>query len=263
MSGNGANLNALPSVDLVVLTWNDPDLARLAVESALSSRNVDVRVIVVDNGSEPAFSAYPDDRVTVLRSDRNLGVAHGRHLGASMGEREYVCFLDSDARLDPHTLEALIRALATPDVALVGPVYSGQPASTAGGAAPTLLRKVWRALTGSPSYGTGNDFRAGRREVDFVIGACQVFRRSIYEEVGGLDTSIFYGPEDIDMCLRLRLKGYKVLQIAEAVCDHPPRRRNRNLVTRRGMAHGAALTRHFIKHRRTPRRLRAQSSDVE
>lgn len=46
-------------------------------------------------------------------------------------------------------------------------------------------------------------------EPEYLIGACQFFRREAYLEAGPLDENIFYGPEDADFCLRIRKKGGK------------------------------------------------------
>jgi GT2 family glycosyltransferase len=88
--------------------------------------------------------------------------------------------------------------------------------------------------------------------VDFAIGACQLFRRSAWEEVGGIDESYFYGPEDVDFCLRLRRRNFRIVQVADALCDHPPRRRNRRLLTIRGLRHAGAVTRYLIRRRFWP-----------
>jgi GT2 family glycosyltransferase len=47
-------------------------------------------------------------------------------------------------------------------------------------------------------------------KVDYLIGACQMIRRETLEEVGLLDENIFYGPEDVDFCLRVYQHGWNV-----------------------------------------------------
>jgi GT2 family glycosyltransferase len=213
-------------------------------------------VIVVDNGSDDPVVVADRDDVVLLRQDTNLGVAPGRAVGTAAATAEVICFLDSDARLQPDGLARLVGVLeADPTVGLVGPVFDGQRPEESGGRAPGVGVKLARAL------GRRDDYRPMARpgqdhwDVDFVIGACQVFRRSAYEEVGGLDTSIFYGPEDVDLCLRFAAAGHRVVQVAGSTCQHPPRRRNRRLLTRRGLAHAWQVARHLA--RRRPRRVTA------
>lgn len=240
-----------PAVDVVVLTWNDGDLLERAVGSALASEDVDVNVVVVDNGSDPPATVPADDRVRLVRNARNRGVAPGRNQGVAEGCSPLVCVLDSDAVLHPSALRALTAPLdAGSDVALAAPVFTDQVPEASAGRAPTFLRKAARALNLTSTYR-----RVPRAagdpcwEVDFAIGACQLFRRSAFDAVGGMDEAIFYGPEDVDFCLRLRGAGWTVVQVAGARCDHPARRRNRRLLTPRGARHAAAVVRHLWRHR--------------
>jgi N-acetylglucosaminyl-diphospho-decaprenol L-rhamnosyltransferase len=188
--------------------------------------------------------------VSVVRNERNLGVARGRHVGARQGSAPYICFLDSDARLEPDCLRLLIDAVDVDEVGLAVPVFSGQLPTGSAGRAPTLARKVARALGLTARYRGRAPISAPSWSVDFGIGACQVFRREAYDAVGGLDDSIFYGPEDVDFCLRLAAAGWGSVQVRDARCEHPPRRRNRMLLTRRGLAHTVAVSKHLWRHRR-------------
>jgi GT2 family glycosyltransferase len=243
-------MTSMPVVDVVILTWNDGPTVTDAIESALASSGVDVAVWVVDNGSDPAADVERDPRIALYRSPTNLGVAPGRAVGIALGSAPYICLLDSDARLEPSCLDRLVAAVASESVGMSVPVFVGQRPEASAGRGPTFARKVARGLGLTTTYAPSGAFRDGRCEVDFGIGACQVIRRDVYDAVGGLDTSIFYGPEDVDLCLRVRQAGWSVTQIAAAGCHHPPRRRNRSLLTRRGIKHGREVVRHLWRHRR-------------
>ena len=244
-----------PAVDVVVLTWNDGDILVEAVRSALDSVDVDVSVIVVDNGSDPPAQTADDPRVTLIRKEVNLGVAAGRNVGVGAGSAEFVCLLDSDARLEPDCLAALVAPLREDAaIALAVPVFVDQRPEASAGPAPTTLTKLSRGLNLRDTYRpVAHD--GDRWDVDFGIGACQVFRRVAFEAVDGLDESYFYGPEDVDFCLRLRSKGWRIVQVAAAACHHPPRRRFRRVLTRRGLQHAAAIAAHQWRHRGFARRV--------
>ncbi len=144
-------------------------------------------------------------------------------------------------------VEPLIR---DDDVALAAPVFHDQATEATTGRSPTLKRKLLRLANMSDTYeGVERRLESDSWEVDFTIGACQVLRRSAFESVGGLDESFFYGPEDVDFCLRLREAGWRIVQVRGAICDHPPRRRFRGLWTRRGVQHAWAVARHLWRHR--------------
>ncbi len=248
---------AVPVVDVVIITWNDGPLLDRALSSALASTGVAVRVLVVDNGSDPPVRCDGDPSVVLVTNDVNRGIAPARNQGARLGSSPLICFLDSDAVLAPQALARLAEALlADPQIALAAPVFVGQPAAASGGRAPTFGRKVARVAGWSDRY-VELDRAAGATswDVDFAIGACQVVRRTAFEKVGGLDESYFYGPEDVDFCLRLREAGWRLVQVADAPVEHPPRRRNRRLLTRRGARHAWAVCRHLWRHRGFQRRV--------
>lgn len=242
---------ASPSVDVVVITWDDdPAMVRRAVCSALDQPGVPVHVQLVDNGSAVPVPAPTDPRVRLLRSERNLGVAAGRNLGARAGRSPLVCFLDSDAVLRPGSLARLVAAATSPGVGLSAPVFAGQAAEASAGRAPGLRVKAARALGRRGTYEAVPHGDGAVWPVDFAIGACQVVRRSAFEQVGGLDEGYFYGPEDVDFCLRLAEAGWASVQVAGAPVDHPPRRRYRRPLDRQGLRHAWAVLRHLRRHRR-------------
>jgi N-acetylglucosaminyl-diphospho-decaprenol L-rhamnosyltransferase len=165
---------------------------------------------------------------------------------------DVVALVDSDASVGPDALARLANVvLADERIGLAGPVFAGQAAEASGGKAPTLTRKAARAAGIVSTYGSmGPPRPTGAWDVDFVIGACQVFRRQAFDAVGGLDERYFYGPEDVDFCLRLRKAGWRVVQVPDTLVHHPPRRRHRSLFNRSGLLHARNVLRHLWRHRR-------------
>ncbi|MEZ5322862.1 MAG: glycosyltransferase [Microthrixaceae bacterium] len=266
-SASSTTTSSTPEVDVVVLTWNDGEMLDRAVRSALDSVGVDVRVWVVDNGSEPPAridhvtcagepSATRRDAATVtrgrvhlLRNERNRGVAAARNQGVSRGEAPFVLLLDSDAVLEPGCVGALLDALAEPGVGLAAPVFVGQRPEQSAGRRPSLRVKAARALNRRDDYDRTRIGDQSVWPVDFAIGACQLFRREAWDAVGGLDEGYFYGPEDVDFCDRLSRAGWNLVQVLDARCEHPARRRHKNLLTLQGVRHGAAVCRHLLSRR--------------
>ena len=239
------------AVDVVVLCWNDQDDARRAIASALVSEGVDVRVHVVDNGSEPPFEpGLADARIEVLRSATNLGVGGGRNLGTLHGSAPFVCFLDSDAVLEPGCLRRLVAAVqADPHCGLAAPVFAGQSPEVGAGRAPTMFRKVARGFGLTDRYGRMRPtVPAASWPVEFAIGACQLLRRDAYTEIGGIDAAFAFGPEDVDFCLRLGRAGWTCVQVRDARCHHVARRSSRRLLSRRGGRHLRSLLVHYARH---------------
>lgn len=244
---------SVPAVDVVVLTWNDPELASIAVRSVLGSEGVNARVVVVDNGSKTPFVwTASDPHVLVLRNEVNRGVAPGRAQGVRSTTAPVVCFLDSDAELGPRSLATLVARLQG-QVGVVVPVFVGQAPEASAGRAPSLRVKAERALGLRADYDSvPRPDNAPAWPVEFGIGACQLFSRVAYDEVGGLDESIFYGPEDVEFCDRMRKGGFTIVQVADAEVLHPPRRAARRPLSRAGLRHGWQLTRYYVRRTLQP-----------
>lgn len=238
-----------PTVDVVILTWNDGELLDRAIASVPTEGDVVTNVIVVDNGSDPPARVPPG--VNLVRNEANAGVAAGRNQGIAAGSAPLICLLDSDAELTPGALGRLVDELVSTDAALVVPVFAGQDPTASAGRAPGLGRKVLRVagLTATyrpmPAGGAGSSW-----PVDFGIGACQLFGRHWWHAVGGIDQSFFYGPEDVDFCLRVAAAGGTVRQVRGAPVIHPARRRHRRPVDAAGLAHARAVVRYLYRHRR-------------
>lgn len=102
---------ALPSATIVMTTHNRPELVKRALASALGQIGVDLRVVMVDDGSEPPFEpAVDDDRLTLLRNDSPRGPSAARNQGLARASGDWVSFLDDDDVLRPNMLRSSIEA---------------------------------------------------------------------------------------------------------------------------------------------------------
>lgn len=104
-----------PSVSIVIPTRDRPAFLTQAVRSALSQLDVDVEVVVVDDGSEvPAGRILEDlsqDRLTVIRNNSSRGVAAARNVGIAAAQATWISFLDDDDLLAPGAVAAHLDAL--------------------------------------------------------------------------------------------------------------------------------------------------------
>jgi GT2 family glycosyltransferase len=258
--GAGGTVGA-PQLSIVILTWNSRALleACLAALPAATAPEA-TEVIVVDNGSEDGtdavLAAHPD--LIVLRNPRNRGVAPARNQGLRAARGALVALLDVDTVARPGAFAVLTRHLrAHPDVGLVGPklVDADGTLQYSCRRFPTIVDKVLRRLPPSFGRGVADDVElrwwdhATPRAVDYVIGACQVIRRAALDEVGLLDERIFYGPEDVDLCLRMHRAGWGVVYVPDAVVMHLERRVTRRLLSTLTARHLHGLGYFFWKHR--------------
>lgn len=221
----------MAGVDVVVVTYRSGATVRRAIEP-LAGRD-GVSVVVVDNasgdGTLEAIRALPVETIVLAR---NGGFAHGCNVGAAAGSAPFVLFLNPDARIEAAALELLVAALARDE--------------RAGIAAPRILDR-----------GGGLDFSLRRfprlrstyaqalflhrlfpkapwvdevirvpeaydrpASVQWVSGACVLVRRSVLEELGGLDEGFFHYSEDMDLCARVWKSGSEIRYVPEAVAEH-------------------------------------------
>ena len=188
-----------------------------------NSGGVDLEVIIVDDGSddgsaEAALAGCRSSRLRVARG-AGLGVAGARNLGAAQARGQALVFLDAHCYVPPGWLAPLVSALDGADVGMAGPVFAGIHEITTRACGITWqdahLENVWLP---SP---------AAVAEAPFHIGACQAVPAAVFREVGGYDAGMTrWGSEDIELCLRLWLLGYRVVAQPASLVFHLFRRRH-------------------------------------
>lgn len=250
-------------LSIIILTWNSKNLLRICLESIYSNtRTKDYEIIVVDNASydktcEMLNVSFP--KIRIIRNETNRGVAPARNQGLAVARGEYLLILDVDTVIEDGALDVLMKFMENNSaVGLVGPklVYPDGELQYSCRKFPTVPSKLLRRipLRLANKLLVDEEYRAwdhaSVQEVDYVIGACQLIRREAFEEVGELDDKMFYGPEDVDYCLRLRKAGWKVVYNPETKIIHNEQRVTRkklfSIVTWR---HIKALVRYFRKHK--------------
>ena len=229
----------VPDVTVIVLAHDvrDEVLACLASVDKHATP-VKAEVVLVDNASrdgtaEAVAEAFPKTQVVTLAA--NVGVA-ARNVGLRRARGRLRMFLDSDARLTGGALPELVGYLdANPEVGLVGPrlVYEdGTLQLSARRFPPRLLPLMRRPPLGrlfedsAPvrRHLMADDRHNRTREVEYVLGACQLFTAEAQAAAGEIDPSIFFGPDDVDWCLRIRRAGLQVVYHPAATVVHGYRR---------------------------------------
>jgi len=210
------------AVSAVVVNYNTRQCLLACVGSLLSGGVG--QVVVADNassdGSEMALlEEFPG--VRWAPTGGNLGYGSAANIGARLTAAPLLLVCNADVVVYPGAVAALVRFLESrPDVALAGPRIVDMNGELYPSARrfPDLLEafghgivgQVWPGNPFSRRYRMTDWDHTERRDVDWVSGSCFLVRRDAWEAVGGFDRSYFMYLEDVDLCWRLRQKGWAV-----------------------------------------------------
>lgn len=245
-------------LSIVIISWNSLRMLKRCLE-ALSDviRRPEVELIWVDNGSTDGSSEwmmenFPEARVKIL--DKNYGVAYARNRGVEMSRGEYVLFLDDDTEAGRKPVDAMLDFMrAHPGAGICGTALRDSKGNLQDSfkAYPGLGVKVGNVLRSWLRIGRKISPPAHVIEIDYIIGACQMIRRELFDRLGLLDENIFYGPEDADFCLRASEAGWKVCYLPNVSLTHHWRRATSvNPFSALGRKHLRALFYFYRKHKR-------------
>jgi N-acetylglucosaminyl-diphospho-decaprenol L-rhamnosyltransferase len=205
----------------VIPTSGHYDLTRECL-SHLARQTRPHTVIVSDNGgseetAERVGSEWP--AVRLIRSQQNLSFAAACNRGVEQGDSEVVVLLNNDVYCRPDWLERLVAPLeaepATGSVACLL-VQPGEQLIDSVGLCADLTLAGYPRLAGQPVARAGD----ARPALAGPAGGAAAYRRTAWEQVGGLDEAIFAYSEDLDLALRLRGAGWGAAMAPEAVGIH-------------------------------------------
>ncbi|KAB8043588.1 glycosyltransferase family 2 protein [Janthinobacterium aquaticum] len=209
----------LPLVSLIIPTRNGLDLLRTCVQSILALTTYpDYEILIVDNGSDDPdtlawlIAVQSDQRVRVLRDDRPFNYSALNNGAARHARGEVLGLLNNDLEvITPDWLDEMVSHALQPGIGAVGarlwyPDNTLQHAGVIvglGGVAGHAHSRMLRHHSGY--FGRASLLSA----FSAVTAACLVIRKSIYDEVGGLnEVELEVAFNDVDLCLRVRELGY-------------------------------------------------------
>lgn len=213
-------------VSIIILSYNTSKLLSeclTSVEKVL--KNYDYELIVVDNLShddsvEMVKKQFPT--VKLIENTENAGFARGCNLGATHAKGEYLLFLNSDTQMSENPLAKMVEIFEKNEkVGVVGGRLINFDGSLQRSYGPFYgLAKVCVMLFGGEKAELRTHPSDNVKEVDWVSGGFMMVRRSVFDIIHGFDGRYFMYIEDMDLCYRVRKKGYLVFHTPEAVVKH-------------------------------------------
>ena len=227
---------AKPLVSALVVSRNSKDLLLQSLHAFFTSADVPVEAVVVDNDSSDGSAAAVTDefpQATVLVQSKNLGYGRAANLGLERCQGRFVLLLSADVTVDPPSVGKMADFLLTrPDAGAVGPrvlLPGGKRDPDCRRSFPIPSTLFYRTIglsklfPKSPRFGRHNMGHVPDtdvHEMDAGTGACLMLRMATLERVGFFDPRYFMYGEDLDLCYRLKLGGWKVFYLPGATATH-------------------------------------------
>jgi len=255
-------------ISFIILTWNSEKYLEGCFDSIISKcegEQIDCEIIVIDNGSQDStlsilhhYSMKLPDRILTIKLDRNRGTTYSRNLGFKAAKGKYLCVIDSDTELGVGSLREILDCLQKhPEVGIIAPrlILGDGTIQNSVKRFPTFWDKLVKVpavilSTKVPTADFYQDFPfEGAREVDSAISACWIFKKELLESVGYLDENLFYSPEDLDYCLRVRKAGKQILYYPRmTVVHHTQQISHRKPFSKISLSHLTGLIYYYRKH---------------
>jgi len=223
---------ARPLISIIIPTKDQLSMLLRCIDSLLEKTAYqNYEVLIVDNNSEApdalawfsGVEAMNEDKLRVLRYPHPFNYSAINNMAAREARGEYLVLLNNDtAIIDESWLDALINHALRPEVGIVGAklLYPDGRIQHAG-VVLGLGGPAEHVFIGEPKDASGY---MQRLQVDqnysAVTAACLMVRKSIYEQVGGLDEGLSVSYNDVDFCLKVREAGYLLVWTPHSVVMH-------------------------------------------
>lgn len=210
---------------VLIVSFEVRELLRSCLTSLRESHGAEFETIVVDNASTDGSAAmvaeeFPEARL--IRNDRNPGFARANNQALAIAHGDPILLLNPDTRVPPGALSALVQVFQRhPRAGCVGfalsnPDGTSQPSCHAFPGVANLALESSGLHHAALRLGLGTPTAApvpagGEGEVDWVSGACFAISRVAYEQVGGLEPSLFMYGEEADWCWRAHQAGFSTV----------------------------------------------------
>ncbi len=225
-------LTEKPLVSVIIPNKDHLDDLTRCLESMENVNNYhNVEYIVVENNSvlEDTFEGYKElekkygDKFKLVKWDGIFNYSAINNFGARYAKGEYILLLNNDTSvIEPDSLRCMLAQCQRAEVGIVGAklLYDDDTVQHAG------VIIGYQGVAGHAFTGIGDDVygyfaRAVlSQELSAVTAACLLTKRSVFDEVGGLDESFEVAFNDIDYCMKVRAAGYKIIYDPHAKLHH-------------------------------------------
>jgi hypothetical protein len=212
-------------VAIIIVIWNGKADTLECLHSLSADTHPDKEIVIVDNGSTDDSvgeirRAFP--HVTILETGKNLGFTGGNNVGirhALAHGADYIYLLNNDTTVEPDALAALVAAAAAdPTAGLLAPIiyeyYPPRPIWFAGSKMELSRGAAWHDNSRIPAP-TDPPY-----EVPWATGCAMLIPAPLMRQLEGFDDRYYLSWEDVDLCVRVRKAGRRVVAVPAAIIYH-------------------------------------------
>ncbi len=210
---------------IIIVTYNSEGSIATCINSLKKTlRNYDEVVIVDNNSKDKTISIIKkiiknSKQFKIVQSEKNLGFSEGCNVGIKNSSNPFVVLLNPDTTVTEKWLEKMVSVCRTKNVAAVGPTsnYAAGYQNVSAYIEPNELK-----ILNLKQIPIEIERRYNKQTVEtkLLIGFCMMIKRTLLNELGGLDKELFLGNDDLDLSWQFRLKGYKLLVALDTFVFH-------------------------------------------
>ena len=203
-------MNGTPLVYIIVINYNGEEYLKTCLSSIEKQTYPNYKTIVIDNASTDNSEEYIKEyfpKLTFIQAERNLGFAEGNNLAIKKALEQkaaYVFLVNNDTEFEIDLVEKLIKTAESDDsIGIVGPAVFDLKNKKS-------LQEMGMAID-KFGYALALKNLTDRDCVFFVSGCAMMLKSELILRIGFFDESYFMFAEDLDICWRSRLTGYKII----------------------------------------------------
>jgi GT2 family glycosyltransferase len=252
-------------LSIITVSWNvREDLVRCLQSTEENRPCCDFEIIVIDNAStDGTVERIKKDfsEVTVIANSENRGFAAANNQGVKLAQGQYLLFLNPDTILHPQSLDIMINFMdSNTDVCVCGPKLLNINGKTQQSVRrfPTFSGVLHRhtafkflgVFKSAYKKWLMKDFHYDiQKDVDQVIGAALLTRKSVIEQVGDMDESFFMYYEEVDLCYRIKNANWRIVYLPTTVITHLGGSSANQIPVDKHIMAMTSLVKFFRKHR--------------
>lgn len=223
-------------LSVIIVNWNTKDFLSRCIESIKTkTKKISYEIIVVDNFSSDGSPGMVEEtfpEVTLIRNNRNAGFGRANNQGLDKARGKHILFLNSDVSVNENCLDEMFDfmeknpAVGASACKLTFPDGSLQhscrkfPSFKVYSLMLLGLRFLFPKMKIFREYLMLDWDHADIREVDQIMGSFMFMRKDVIDQVGSFDERYWMYFEEVDLCLRIKEAGWKIVHYPCASAIH-------------------------------------------